>query len=97
MLSVIIPVYKVEQYLCRCIDSVLAQTYTDLEIILVDDGSPDGSGAICDEYAAKDSRIKVIHQKNAGVSAARNAGMDLASGEYLAFIDSDDFIEPEMF
>lgn len=97
MVSVIIPVYNVEQYLRRCIDSVLAQTYTDLEIILVDDGSPDGSGAICDEYAAKDSRIKVIHQANAGVSAARNAGMDLASGEYLAFIDSDDFIEPEMY
>ena len=97
MVTVIIPVYKAEQYLARCIDSVLAQTYGDLEIILVDDGSPDGCGAICDEYAAKDSRIKVIHQENAGVSAARNAGMELASGEYLAFIDSDDFIGVQMY
>lgn len=96
-ISVIIPVYKVEAYLPRCIDSVLAQTLADWEIVLVDDGSPDGSGCICDEYAAKDSRIKVMHQENAGVSSARNAGMDIASGEYLAFIDSDDFIDPGMY
>ena len=97
MITVIIPVYKAEKYLARCVDSVLAQTYGDLEIILVDDGSPDGSGAICDEYAAKDRRIQVIHQKNAGVSAARNAGMERASGDYLAFIDSDDFIDARMY
>ena len=90
LISVIVPVYKVEQYLHRCVDSILAQTYTNLEIILIDDGSPDRSGAICDEYAAKDSRIRVIHQKNAGLGAARNAGLDVCSGEYIAFVDSDD-------
>lgn len=97
MISVVIPVYKSEEYLRRCVDSVLAQTISELELILVDDGSPDGSGSICDEYAAKDSRVKVIHQENAGVSAARNAGMDLASGDYLAFVDSDDFVGPDMY
>ena len=97
LLSVIIPVYKVEAYLRQCLDSVVTQTYSELQIILVDDGSPDGSGAICDEYAAKDSRIQVIHQPNAGVSAARNAGMDMATGEYLTFIDSDDYIDPDMY
>lgn len=97
LISVIVPVYKVEQYLHRCVDSILAQTYTNLEIILIDDGSPDRSGEICDEYAAKDSRIRVIHQENAGVSAARNAGLDVCSGEYIAFVDSDDYILPEMY
>ena len=96
-LSIIVPVYKVEPYLRRCIDSILAQTFRDFELILVDDGSPDNCGAICDEYAAKDSRIIVIHQKNQGVSAARNAGLDIAKGTYLGFVDSDDWIEPEMY
>ena len=90
--SVIVPVYNVEPYLPRCIDSILAQTYTDFELILVDDGSPDNSGAICDEYAAKDPRIRVIHKENGGVSSARNAGLDVATGEYVAFVDSDDYV-----
>lgn len=92
VISVIVPVYKVEPYLRRCIDSILAQTYTDFELILVDDGSTDNCGAICDEYAKQDARIRVIHQENGGLSAARNAGIDAAQGDYLTFIDSDDFI-----
>lgn len=88
--SVIIPVYKVEAYLRQCVDSVLAQTYTDFEVILVDDGSPDNCPAICDEYATKDSRVKVIHKENGGLSDARNAGIELANGEWLVFLDSDD-------
>ena len=94
LISVIVPVYKVEEYLPRCIDSILAQTYKNLEIILVDDGSPDKCPAICDEYAKKDSRIKVIHKKNGGLSDARNAGLDLCSGEKICFIDSDDYVSP---
>ncbi len=93
-ISVIVPVYKVEPYLRQCVDSILAQTYTDFELILVDDGSPDGCGAICDEYAEQDPRVRVIHQENRGLSAARNAGIDAASGEYLAFADSDDLLAP---
>ncbi|EWM53021.1 glycosyltransferase [Ruminococcus flavefaciens] len=93
MVSVIIPIYNVEKYLHDCIDSVLDQTYTDLEIILVDDGSTDSCGAICDEYAEKDCRITVIHKKNAGLSDARNAGLAAASGEYIYFLDSDDYIK----
>lgn len=96
-ISVIVPIYNVEKYLARCVDSILAQTYQDLEIILVDDGAKDASGAICDAYAEKDPRIKVIHKKNGGLSSARNAGIDAATGEYLAFVDSDDWIEPEMY
>ena len=96
MISVIVPVYKVEPYLRRCIDSILCQTYRDFELILVDDGSPDNCGAICDEYATKDSRVVVIHQENGGLSAARNAGIDASKGEYLSFVDSDDWIHPEM-
>ena len=96
-LSIVVPVYKVEKYLPKCIDSILAQTFRDFELILIDDGSPDNCGAICDDYAARDSRIKVIHQENAGVSAARNAGLDIATGTYLGFVDSDDWIEPEMY
>ena len=92
LVSVIIPVYNVEHYLCQCIDSVLAQTYTNLEIILVDDGSPDGCPQICDEYAAKDKRIVVIHKGNGGLSDARNAGLNICKGEYIYFIDSDDII-----
>lgn len=96
-LSIIVPVYKVEPYLPKCIDSILAQTFTDFELILIDDGSPDRCGEICDEYAKKDSRIVVIHQKNQGVSAARNAGLDAAQGEYIGFVDADDWLEPEMY
>lgn len=92
-ISVIVPVYKVEPYIHQCIDSILAQTYTDFELILVDDGSPDNCGMICDEYAKQDDRIRVIHQKNQGLSAARNAGIDIAKGEYLTFIDSDDLVK----
>lgn len=95
-ISVIVPVYKVEAFLRPCMDSILAQTFTDFELILVDDGSPDNCGAICDEYAAKDSRVRVIHQENGGLSAARNAGIDAALGAYLSFVDSDDLIHPDM-
>ena len=91
-ISVIVPVYNVEPYLRQCIDSILAQTYSNFELILVDDGSPDNCGAICDEYAAKDSRIVVIHQENRGLSAARNAGLDIMHGEYVTFVDSDDLL-----
>ena len=97
LISVIVPVYKVEPYLHRCVDSILCQTYQNLEIILIDDGSPDRCGAICDEYAAKDSRILVIHQENGGLGAARNAGLDICTGEYIAFVDSDDYLEDSMF
>ena len=97
LISVIVPVYKVEKYLRECVDSILAQTYTNLEIILVDDGSPDNCGKICDEYAQNDSRIKVIHQENGGLSAARNAGLDIATGKYIGFVDSDDYAELNMF
>ncbi|MBQ3216024.1 MAG: glycosyltransferase [Oscillospiraceae bacterium] len=93
--SVVVPCYKVEQYLPQMIDSLLGQTLRDLEIILVDDGSPDRSGAICDEYAAKDSRIRVIHKPNGGVGAARNDGLDAATGQWIIFCDSDDYLEPE--
>lgn len=94
--SIIVPVYKVESYLRRCIDSVLNQTYTDFELILVDDGSPDNCGVICEEYAEKDSRIHVIHQRNSGPSTARNTGLDVAKGEYVYFLDSDDSIQPNL-
>lgn len=97
LVSIIIPVYNVEPYLCKCIDSILAQTYTNLEIILVDDGSPDRCPEICDKYAEMDSRIHVIHKPNGGLSDARNAGLEVASGEWIAFVDSDDWIEPDMY
>ncbi|NHM29266.1 glycosyltransferase family 2 protein [Neobacillus terrae] len=96
-ISVVIPVYNVESYLHRCVDSILNQTFQDFEIILINDDSKDNSGQICDEYAQKDKRIKVIHKKNARVSAARNDGIKTAKGKYLSFIDSDDWIEPEMY
>ena len=92
-ISVIVPIYKVEKYLKRCVDSIINQTYKNLEIILVDDGSPDNCGRICDEYAKTDDRIRVIHKENGGLSDARNAGIDIASGEYLSFIDSDDWVD----
>lgn len=97
LISVIVPVYKVEAYLDRCIQSIVDQTYRNLEIILVDDGSPDNCGAMCDAWATKDSRIKVIHQSNAGAGAARNAALDIAQGEWIGMIDSDDFIAPHMY
>jgi glycosyltransferase EpsH len=96
-ISVIIPVYNTEQHLRQCLDSVLAQSFTDFEIILVDDGSTDGSELICDEYAQKDSRVRVIHQTNQGVSPARNAAMKIAEGKYITFIDSDDFVDDGFF
>ncbi len=94
MISIIVPVYKVEHSLTRCIDSILAQRYSDWELILVDDGSPDRSGEICEEYASRDARIHVIHQQNQGVSAARNHGIEKAQGEYITFVDSDDYLDP---
>ena len=97
MVSVIVPVYNAEKYLRKCIDTICNQTYRDLEIILVDDGSTDGSLSICDELADKDKRIKVIHKPNGGSTSARNAGLAAATGEYIGFIDSDDWIEPEMY
>ena len=97
LISVIVPVYNVENYLEQCIRSIAGQTYRNLEIILVDDGSPDGSGVICDTWAAKDSRNRVVHQENAGAGAARNTGLELARGEYIAMIDSDDYLHSNMF
>ena len=96
LVSIIVPVYKAEQWLHRCVDSILAQTMTDFELLLIDDGSPDKSGEICDEYASKDDRIKVIHQENKGSVGARNAGLVIAKGEYLAFVDSDDYVREDM-
>jgi len=95
-ISVIVPVYKVEPYLRKCLDSIVGQTHRNLEIILVDDGSPDNCGAICDEYAARDERIKVIHKENGGVASARNAGLAVASGDYIGWGGSDDWIETDM-
>ena len=97
LLSIIVPVYDVERYLPKCMDSILAQTFTDFELILVDDGSPDNCPALCDATAEKDARVRVIHQKNGGLSAARNAGLDAARGAWIGFVDSDDYIAPEMY
>ena len=97
MISVIIPVYNLEKYLVRCIESIIGQTYKNLEIILIDDGSTDTSGEICDRYAKKDIRIQVIHKKNGGLVSARNAGLEAAAGEYVGFVDGDDYVEPDMF
>jgi glycosyltransferase involved in cell wall biosynthesis len=96
LISVIVPVYNAERYLARCVDSVLGQTHRELELILVDDGSSDASGAICDEYAARDPRVRVIHKANGGVSAARNDGLEASRGEFIAFCDNDDFYAPGM-
>lgn len=96
LVSVIVPVYNVENYLRECLDSNVAQTYRNIEVILIDDGSKDSSGEICDEYADKDNRIKVIHKENGGVSAARNTGLDVAKGEWISYVDSDDYIEDTM-
>jgi len=97
LISVIVPIYNVGDYLRKCIDSIINQTYTNLEIILVDDGSTDNCGSICDEYKLKDNRIKVIHKPNGGLSSARNAGLDIATGSLIGFVDSDDYIEPTMY
>ncbi|MFK9089944.1 glycosyltransferase [Bacillus salipaludis] len=96
-ISIIVPIYNVEKYLNNCIDSILAQTYTNFELILVNDGSTDRSRVICDDYVQKDKRIRVVHKKNGGVSSARNAGIDVASGEYVAFVDPDDTVELNMY
>ncbi|MDQ5984140.1 MAG: Undecaprenyl-phosphate 4-deoxy-4-formamido-L-arabinose transferase [Eubacteriales bacterium SKADARSKE-1] len=96
-ISIVVPVYKVEKYLDKCIKSILAQTFKEFELILVDDGSPDNCGKICDSYKEQDERVRVIHQKNAGLSCARNTGIDEAAGEYIGFVDSDDYIASDMF
>lgn len=96
-ISIIVPIYNAEQFITKCVDSILTQTERSLELILVNDGSTDNSGTICDEYAKRIHRVKVIHQKNAGVSAARNAGIEMATGQYIGFVDSDDWIEPKMY
>lgn len=96
-ISVIVPVYKVEKYLSDCVESILAQTHMDLEIILVDDGSPDRCGVMCDEYAKRDNRVRVIHKENGGLSDARNAGLAVCTGDYIGFVDSDDYIAPDMY
>ena len=96
-ISVIIPVYNVEKYLNKCVDSVISQTYKDLQIILVDDGSTDRSSKICDEYAKADTRISVIHKQNGGLSSARNAGMEIVEGDYITFLDSDDYVSPTVY
>ena len=95
--SIIVPIYNVEKYLDRCMQSLLGQTLKDIEIIMVDDGSPDGCPALCDEYVRRDARVKVIHKQNAGLGYARNAGLDVATGEYVAFVDSDDYVDLEMY
>ena len=95
-ISVIVPVYKAEDYLHACVDSILSQTVSDFELILVDDGSPDGCGTICDDYAARDSRVRVIHQENQGQAAARNRALAVAKGEWVCFVDSDDAVHPRM-
>lgn len=95
-ISIICPVYKAEKYLHKCIESIIAQTLTDWELILVDDGSPDSSGELCDKYAIQDSRIRIIHKQNEGVSVARQTGLDAAHGEYVIHVDSDDWVEPNM-
>lgn len=97
MISIIVPVYNVEKYLDKCINSILEQTYKDFELILIDDGSTDTSGKICDDYSEKDNRIKAIHKENSGLSSARNMGIDMAKGDYIGFIDSDDYISEDMY
>lgn len=96
-ITIIVPIYKVEKYLAKCIDSILNQTFKEFELILVNDGSPDSCGEICEEYSIRDKRVKVIHKKNGGLSSARNAGINIARGEYIAFVDSDDFIHKNMY
>ncbi len=97
LISVIVPIFNTEKYIKQCVDSIVCQTYVNLEILLVDDGSPDNCGLICDNYAKKDRRIKVIHKPNGGLSTARNVAIDVATGEYIVCIDSDDYIEFDMY
>ena len=97
MISIIVPIYNIEKYLAHCIDSVLNSTLTDFELILVDDGSTDSSGSICDDYSTRDERITVIHQENGGISIARNHGLEKAHGDYVIFIDGDDVIKPDIW
>ena len=97
LISVIVPVYNTEKYLDRCIQSILSQTYSNIEILLIDDGSTDSSGAICDKYAEQDSRVRVFHKANGGVSSARNMGLDKAKGTWFTFVDSDDWIDMDMY
>lgn len=97
LISVIVLVYNLENYIVRTLDSILSQTYKNIEVIVVDDGSPDRCPQMCDDYAEKDSRIKVVHKKNGGLSDARNAGMAVATGEYISFIDSDDYVSDDFF
>ena len=96
-ISIIVPVYNVEKYLKKCVDSILGQTFTDFELLLIDDGSTDNSGSICDELAKTDNRIKVIHKENGGLSDARNIGIEVAKGDFIGFIDSDDYIDEDMY
>ena len=96
-ISIIVPVYNIEKYISECIESIINQTYKNLQIILVDDGSTDKSGIICDEYARKDTRINVIHQKNGGLVSARKSGLRNVEGEFVGFVDGDDYIEPDMY
>lgn len=96
-ISVIVPIYNSEKFLSECVDSILGQTYPDLEVLLIDDGSPDNCPVLCDDYARQDDRVRVIHQKNAGVAAARNTGLDAATGDYITFVDSDDYIDADMY
>lgn len=97
MLTIIVPIYNTENYLSECIDSILNQSYKDIELILINDGSTDNSSSICDEYSSKDKRIKVIHIENRGVSYARNTGLSIAKGEYITFVDSDDFVSNDIY
>ena len=94
-ISVVVPVYNVEPYLCRCIDSILHQTFSNFEVLLIDDGSTDRSGEICDQYTAVDQRVRVCHKSNGGLSDARNVGISMARGDYILFVDSDDYLEPD--
>ena len=96
IISIIVPVYKAEAVLPKCVESVLAQTFQDWELLLIDDGSPDGSGGLCDRYAAGDGRVRVFHKPNGGVSSARNLGMQAAAGEHILVVDADDWIAPEL-
>lgn len=97
LISIIVPVYNAEKYLVKCLDSLVSQTYNNIEILLINDGSKDNSGNICDEFAQKDNRVRVVHKENGGVSSARNIGLDIAQGEYIGFVDSDDWVEPDMY
>ena len=97
LISIIVPVYNVKDYVEKCLDSICGQSYTNLEIVVVDDGSTDGSGELCDAYALKDQRVKVIHRDNRGVSTVRNEGLDIAQGEYIGFVDGDDWVDGDMY